>query len=52
MEKDLIEERSRYQNLLSEHLHLEERHKDLKEEMSLSIVRNTSFGITVLEILQ
>uniref|UniRef100_A0A8C4HSV0 Myosin VAb n=1 Tax=Dicentrarchus labrax TaxID=13489 RepID=A0A8C4HSV0_DICLA len=42
MEKDLTEERSRYQNLLSEHLHLEERHRDLKEEINLSIVRNTS----------
>uniref|UniRef100_A0A665W1W5 Myosin VAb n=1 Tax=Echeneis naucrates TaxID=173247 RepID=A0A665W1W5_ECHNA len=39
MEKNLSEERSRYQNLLSEHLHLEERHKDLKEQMDLSIVR-------------
>ncbi|XP_011474322.1 unconventional myosin-Va [Oryzias latipes] len=36
LEKDLTEERSRYQSLLSEHLHLEERHKDLKEEMILS----------------
>ncbi|KAI3370674.1 hypothetical protein L3Q82_007236 [Scortum barcoo] len=35
MEKDLTEERSRYQSLLSEHLHLEERHRDLKEEMTL-----------------
>lgn len=41
MEKDLTEERARYQSLLSEHLHLEERHRDLKEEMSLNIVRNT-----------
>ncbi|TKS73569.1 Unconventional myosin-Va [Collichthys lucidus] len=37
MEKDLTEERARYQSLLSEHLHLEERHRDLKEEMSLNI---------------
>ncbi|XP_034540963.1 unconventional myosin-Va-like isoform X2 [Notolabrus celidotus] len=37
MEKDLAEERSRYQSLLSEHLHLEERHKDLREEMDLNI---------------
>ncbi|KAM7002579.1 LOW QUALITY PROTEIN: unconventional myosin-Va-like [Tautogolabrus adspersus] len=36
MEKDLNEERSRYQSLLSEHLHLEE-HRDLREEMDLSI---------------
>uniref|UniRef100_UPI0037E8C178 unconventional myosin-Va-like isoform X2 n=1 Tax=Semicossyphus pulcher TaxID=241346 RepID=UPI0037E8C178 len=37
MEKDLTEERSRYQSLLSEHLHLEEQHRDLKEEMDISI---------------
>ncbi|XP_034735918.1 unconventional myosin-Va-like isoform X2 [Etheostoma cragini] len=37
LEKDLIEERTRYQSLLSENLHLEERHRDLKEEMNLSI---------------
>ncbi|CAJ1056485.1 unconventional myosin-Va-like [Xyrichtys novacula] len=36
-EKDLAEERSRYQSLLSEHLHLEERHRDLREEMDLNI---------------
>uniref|UniRef100_A0A665W0R5 Myosin VAb n=1 Tax=Echeneis naucrates TaxID=173247 RepID=A0A665W0R5_ECHNA len=42
MEKNLSEERSRYQNLLSEHLHLEERHKDLKEQMDLSISTNKS----------
>lgn len=40
VEKDLTDERSRYQGLLSEHLHLEERHRDLKEKMDLSIVRN------------
>ena len=40
MEEDLTEERSRYQGLLSEHRHLEERHRDLKEKMELSIVRN------------
>ncbi|XP_034032086.1 unconventional myosin-Va-like isoform X2 [Thalassophryne amazonica] len=34
LEKDLNEERSRYQSLLSEYLHLEEQHKDLKEEMN------------------
>lgn len=50
LEKDLTEERSRYQSLLSEHLHLEERHRDLKEEMNVSIVRNTSFGVTVLKL--
>uniref|UniRef100_A0AAQ5Z040 Myosin VAb n=1 Tax=Amphiprion ocellaris TaxID=80972 RepID=A0AAQ5Z040_AMPOC len=38
LEKDLTEERSRYQTLLSEHLHLEERHRDLKEEMDLNIL--------------
>ncbi|XP_041794286.1 unconventional myosin-Va-like isoform X2 [Chelmon rostratus] len=42
MDKDLTEERSRYQNLLSEHLHLEERHRDLKEEMNLSISSSKS----------
>uniref|UniRef100_A0A8C4HTM8 Myosin VAb n=1 Tax=Dicentrarchus labrax TaxID=13489 RepID=A0A8C4HTM8_DICLA len=42
MEKDLTEERSRYQNLLSEHLHLEERHRDLKEEINLSISSSKS----------
>uniref|UniRef100_A0A665X1G0 Myosin VAa n=1 Tax=Echeneis naucrates TaxID=173247 RepID=A0A665X1G0_ECHNA len=36
LETDLNEERSRYQNLLSEHLHLEEKYDDLKEEMALS----------------
>ncbi|TNN87076.1 Unconventional myosin-Va [Liparis tanakae] len=36
LEKDLAEERSRYQSLLSEHLHLEERHKDATDEMNLS----------------
>lgn len=42
LKKDLTEERSRYQSLLSEHLHLQELHKELKEEMNLSIVRNIS----------
>ncbi|XP_072242124.1 unconventional myosin-Va-like [Leuresthes tenuis] len=42
LERDLNEERSRYQSLLSEHLHLEERHRDLKEEMSLSNNSNKS----------
>lgn len=40
LEQDLTEERSRYQSLLSEHLHLEERHRDLKEQMDLNTVRN------------
>nr|XP_046249242.1 unconventional myosin-Va-like [Scatophagus argus] len=35
MEEDLTEERSRYQSLLSEHLRLEEQHRDLKEEINL-----------------
>ncbi|KAG8012720.1 Unconventional myosin-Va, partial [Nibea albiflora] len=41
MEKDLTEERARYQSLLSEHLHLEERHRDLKEEMTLNINKSS-----------
>lgn len=40
LETDLNEERSRYQNLLSEHLRLEEKYDDLKE-MALSSVSNT-----------
>uniref|UniRef100_A0A672JLB8 Unconventional myosin-Va n=1 Tax=Salarias fasciatus TaxID=181472 RepID=A0A672JLB8_SALFA len=36
LETDLNEERSRYQNLLTEHLRLEEKYDDLKEEMALS----------------
>lgn len=47
MEKDLNEERSRYQNLLSDHLNLEERHRDLQEEMNLSSVSSTLSGFTV-----
>lgn len=34
LEVDLNEERSRYQNLLTEHLRLEEKYDDLKEEMA------------------
>ncbi|CAL9696916.1 unnamed protein product [Knipowitschia caucasica] len=42
LEMDLNEERSRYQNLLSEHLELEERHRDLKEELSnVSLTKRT-----------
>ncbi|MFT7816534.1 unconventional myosin-Va isoform X3 [Arapaima gigas] len=37
LENDLNEERSRYQNLLTEHLRLEERYEDLKEEVSLTV---------------
>ncbi|XP_008287954.1 unconventional myosin-Va-like [Stegastes partitus] len=42
LDKDLAEERSRYQSLLSEHLHLEERHRDLKEEMEFNISSSKS----------
>lgn len=38
LECDLNEERSRYQNLLTEHLRLEEKYDDLKEEISLAVV--------------
>lgn len=38
---DLNEERSRYQNLLTEHLHLEEKYDDLKEDIALSSVNTT-----------
>lgn len=38
---DLNEERSRYQNLLTEHLRLEEKYDDLKEEIALSSVNST-----------
>uniref|UniRef100_A0A3Q3KQ43 Myosin VA n=1 Tax=Mastacembelus armatus TaxID=205130 RepID=A0A3Q3KQ43_9TELE len=49
LEKDLSEERSRYQSLLSEHLHLEERHRDLKEDMNFSI---STVDLSVLLKLQ
>lgn len=42
LEQDLTEERSRYQSLLSEHLHLEERHRDLKEQMDLNTTSSKS----------
>ncbi|XP_041734564.1 unconventional myosin-Va isoform X2 [Coregonus clupeaformis] len=38
LERDLSEERDRYQSLLSEYRQLEERHADLKEEMNLSMI--------------
>lgn len=38
LECELNEERSRYQNLLTEHRRLEDRHDDLKEEMTLMVV--------------
>nr|XP_020479837.1 unconventional myosin-Va-like [Monopterus albus] len=44
LEKDLSEERSRYQSLLSEHLDLEERHRDLKDEMNLSSSKSGPTG--------
>lgn len=37
LETDLNEERSRYQNLLTEHLRLEEKYDDLKEDMASSV---------------
>ncbi|KAM6980374.1 unconventional myosin-Va isoform 1-T1 [Aplochiton taeniatus] len=37
LESDLNDERSRYQNLLTEHLRLEEKYDDLKEEISHSV---------------
>lgn len=43
LEVDLNEERSRYQNLLTEHLRLEEKYDDLKEEMA-SLVSTTPAG--------
>uniref|UniRef100_H3C7N5 Unconventional myosin-Va/b domain-containing protein n=1 Tax=Tetraodon nigroviridis TaxID=99883 RepID=H3C7N5_TETNG len=41
LEVDLNEERSRYQNLLTEHLRLEEKYDDLKEEMASLTNKNT-----------
>uniref|UniRef100_A0A3P9LLX2 Unconventional myosin-Va n=1 Tax=Oryzias latipes TaxID=8090 RepID=A0A3P9LLX2_ORYLA len=43
LETDLNEERSRYQNLLTEHRRLEEKYDDLKEEMALSSKRSQRF---------
>lgn len=37
LDKELNEERSRYQNLLSEHLRLEEKYDDLKEHLASSV---------------
>lgn len=50
MEKTLSEERCRYQDLLSQHLHLEEQHQDLKEEMNLAKVRRTTAASSHLAI--
>uniref|UniRef100_A0A4W5MHJ1 Myosin VAb n=1 Tax=Hucho hucho TaxID=62062 RepID=A0A4W5MHJ1_9TELE len=38
LESDLRDERDHYQSLLSEYTHLKERHVDLKEEMTLSMI--------------
>uniref|UniRef100_A0A8C2ZTZ5 Myosin VA n=1 Tax=Cyclopterus lumpus TaxID=8103 RepID=A0A8C2ZTZ5_CYCLU len=47
------EERSRYQSLLSEHLHLEERHRDVKEEMNLGVDETqTTVDLPILLKLQ
>uniref|UniRef100_A0A3P8W035 G protein subunit beta 5 n=1 Tax=Cynoglossus semilaevis TaxID=244447 RepID=A0A3P8W035_CYNSE len=52
LEKDLGEERCRYQSLLSEHLHLEEQHRDLQEEMRIksSTVRSMNTNQKVKEL--
>uniref|UniRef100_A0A6Q2ZAW1 Myosin VAb n=1 Tax=Esox lucius TaxID=8010 RepID=A0A6Q2ZAW1_ESOLU len=42
LDRDLSEERRRYQSLLSEYAQLEGRYADLKEEMTLTVVRNAS----------
>uniref|UniRef100_A0AAZ3QDE4 Myosin VAa n=1 Tax=Oncorhynchus tshawytscha TaxID=74940 RepID=A0AAZ3QDE4_ONCTS len=48
LESDLNEERSRYQNLLTEHLRLEERYDDLKEEITLSdVTRGMDTSLTL-----
>uniref|UniRef100_A0A3P9DQS3 Unconventional myosin-Va n=1 Tax=Maylandia zebra TaxID=106582 RepID=A0A3P9DQS3_9CICH len=53
LEEDLTEERSRYQSLLSEYLHLEERHRDLKEQMDLNTDETqTAVDLPVLLKLQ
>lgn len=44
LEKELTEERSRYQDLLGEYLNLEERNRDLTEEMEPPMVRMTSLS--------
>lgn len=49
LETDLNEERSRYQNLLTEHLRLEEKYDDLKEAMASS-VSETCASIFILII--
>lgn len=46
LESDLNEERSRYQNLLTEHLRLEERYDDLKESISVVSIANSSAVLT------
>lgn len=44
LEVDLNEERSRYQNLLTEHLRLEEKYDDLKEEMTSLVSIRPALG--------
>lgn len=48
LENDLNEERSRYQNLLTEHLRLEEKYDDLKEEITLAVVSKLQCCISKL----
>uniref|UniRef100_A0A8C7VET8 Myosin VAb n=1 Tax=Oncorhynchus mykiss TaxID=8022 RepID=A0A8C7VET8_ONCMY len=40
LESDIREERDHYQSLLSEYTRLKERHADLKEEMTISVITN------------
>lgn len=51
LQRELTEERSRYQNLLSEHLHLQELHKDLKEELELRLVRQIFLLLCSVNVL-
>lgn len=51
LETDLNEERSRYQNLLTEHLRLEEKYDDLKEAMASSVSDTCTQSILILIIL-
>lgn len=48
LETDLNEERSRYQNLLTEHLRLEEKYDDLKEEMVSSVREATNNSLFIM----
>lgn len=49
LEVDLNEERSRYQNLLTEHLRLEEKYDDLKEEMASWVSTTQAGGPSALQ---